>query len=50
MCRTISDGISLNAPRFSSEARDALILDAKAQPDRAARVANWQAIVQNPLR
>ena len=46
MCRTISEGISLNGTRYCSQARDALILDAQAQLDRAARVANWQAIVQ----
>ena len=46
MCRTIGEGISLNGTRYCSQARDALILDAQAQLDRAARVANWQAIVQ----
>ena len=47
MCRTIADGISLNGPRFCSEERDALILDAQAQLDEAARVADWQDIVQD---
>ncbi len=47
MCRTIGEGISLNGTRFCSEARDALILDAQAQLDRAARAADWQAIVQD---
>ncbi|MBG7604387.1 MAG: hypothetical protein IZT58_07105 [Actinobacteria bacterium] len=47
MCRTIAGGISLNGPRFCSEARDALILDAQAQLDEAARVADWQGIVQD---
>jgi len=47
MCRTIGEGISLNGTRFCSEARDALILDAQAQLDRAARAADWQAVVQD---
>jgi ABC-type transport system substrate-binding protein len=47
MCRTIGEGISLNGPRFCSEARDALILDAQAQLDEAARVVDWQGVVQD---
>jgi ABC-type transport system substrate-binding protein len=46
MCRTIAGGISLNGPRYCSETRDALILDAQAELDEAERVADWQAIVQ----
>lgn len=47
MCRTIGEGISLNGTRFCSEERDELILDAQAQPDKADRAANWQAVVQD---
>ncbi len=47
MCRTISDGLSLNFPRFCSEERDRLILDAMAQADPAARVPLWQAVSQD---
>ena len=47
MCRTITDGISLNITRYCSEERDALILDAMAQTDPDARVMNWQAISQD---
>jgi len=47
MCRTVGEGLSLNMPRFCSEARDALILDAQAQTDEAARIADWQGIVQD---
>ena len=30
LCRTVTEGISLNFPRFCSEQRDALILEAQA--------------------
>jgi ABC-type transport system substrate-binding protein len=47
MCRTVGEGLSLNFPRFCSEERDALILDAQAQVDPAARIPDWQAVVQD---
>ena len=40
-------GISLNSPRFCSEARDALILEAQAQDDPAARAELWKQVVQD---
>ncbi len=46
MCRTVGEGLSLNFPRYCSEARDALILDAQASTDPAARAAGWQAVSQ----
>ena len=46
MCRTIGP-LSLNFPRFCSEARDALILEAQAQADPAARVEPWQQVSQD---
>ena len=45
MCRTIG-GISLNWPRYCDEERDALILEAMATPDDAARVPLMQELVR----
>lgn len=47
LCRTISEGISLNFPRFCSEDRDALIIEAQATTDPDARIALWQGVVQD---
>ena len=47
LCRTVTEGISLNFPRFCSEQRDALILEAQASTDLDTRVELWQAVVQD---
>ena len=47
LCRTITDGISLNFARFCSEQRDALILEAQATADLDAQIPLWQAVVQD---
>lgn len=47
MYRTIAGGILLDGSRFCPEARDALILAARAQVDEADRLAGRQDIVQD---
>jgi peptide/nickel transport system substrate-binding protein len=46
LCRTIG-GISLNWPRFCDEERDALLLQAQAETDPAARAALYQQVSQS---
>lgn len=47
MCRTVTEGISLNFARFCSEERDALIVEAQATVDPEARIPLWQAVVKD---
>ena len=47
LCRTVSEGISLNFARFCSEARDALILEAQASPDIDERTLLWQQVSED---
>ena len=46
LCRTIG-GISLNWPRFCDENRDALLLQAQAETDPAARAELYKQVTQN---
>lgn len=47
LCRTVTEGISLNFARFCSEERDALIVEAQATVDPEARIPLWQAVVKD---
>ena len=47
LCRTVTEGISLNFARLCSEPRDALIIQAQATTDLDARIELWQGVVQD---
>jgi peptide/nickel transport system substrate-binding protein len=47
LCRTISEAISLNFPKYCSESRDALILEAQTLADPEDRVPLWKQITQD---